>query len=250
MYQRGGDSPCFPVVRISNPQANDTLLWNPTQQLFVNEQAITPSPGTVGVITDSTMTGNGTTSNPLHVVPPAAGTVAVVTDTTLTGNGTTGSPLHVVTPTYSTVTDISLLMSQSISNNGNVILSTDTLAGHGTLNSGFNNIDGYNINSVWHAGVWTCPIAGMYHYDVSIIWAVNATGIRGLQTYLTNTLTSDFNINSNWVPAFGTFPTTNHVSGTIYMNVGDTLFWDAYQNSGAALNANFVLMSVTFTGHN
>lgn len=41
--------------------------------------------------------GDGTTGNPLHVVPSALdGEVAVATDATLTGDGTTGNPLHVV----------------------------------------------------------------------------------------------------------------------------------------------------------
>lgn len=120
MYQRGSDtSPCFPVVRIQNPQANDTLLWNTSQQMFLNSQAITPSPGTVAVVTDSTLTGSGTTTSPLHVVPPATGSVAVVTDTTLTGNGTTGSPLHVVPPAAGSVG----------------VVTNTTLTGNGTTGS-------------------------------------------------------------------------------------------------------------------
>ena len=223
----------------SKKLSDTTLTENSTTRSPLH--AVTPATGTIGVVTDSTLTGNGTTGNPLHVVTPTSGTMAVVTDgLTITRNGLTASSLKI--PSYKTICDLSILFAQSVPT------STITKLQNTTYNSSFNNIT--NLNYAPSTGIWTTTLDGMHHFDVSITWAVNSTGFCRIQTYLSNTFASDFNINSNYSSGVGTIPTTNHVSGDIYMNVGDTLFWNVTQKSGAALNATFVLMTVTYTGHN
>ena len=52
--------------------------------------------GTQAVVTDATMTGDGTAASPLSAAGDDWGTQAVVTDATMTGDGTAASPLTVV----------------------------------------------------------------------------------------------------------------------------------------------------------
>lgn len=49
----------------------------------------------ISVITDSTLTGDGTLLNPLHVVAGGGGLTTVATDDTIDGDGTPGNPLSV-----------------------------------------------------------------------------------------------------------------------------------------------------------
>jgi hypothetical protein len=56
--------------------------------------------GLTAVAHDATLTGTGTSDNPLSAVGGSGGITAVVHDTTLTGNGTVGDPLSAIATTH------------------------------------------------------------------------------------------------------------------------------------------------------
>jgi hypothetical protein len=80
------------VCKLVNIVNGQTLVWDGTQNEFVNSSAIfPPAPGTVAVVTDTTMTGDGTPPAPLHVVGPAT---TVVDGVTLSGLGSVALPIQ------------------------------------------------------------------------------------------------------------------------------------------------------------
>lgn len=84
-------------------------------------------------------------------------------------------------------------------------------------------------------GIYTVTVPGDYEVSGSVTFVANGTGGRGMRLRLNsgNTGIGDFGVGS------GTFVTGLSSSGVLRnLKAGDTIFMEAYQNSGASLNYN------------
>lgn len=120
------------------------------------------NPGAVPIVTDGdTIAGNGTTGSPIHTNP---GHIAIVTDgDTIVGNGTTGSPIHTnpghvaVVADGTTITGNGTTGSPLIAHGGMTVELNETPVVNSTrvMNFTGNNISVTNVAGVAQIGVTT-----------------------------------------------------------------------------------------------